>query len=38
MIKGGILTALRYRDKNLDPIVRPFAEAMGGWQFLSDAG
>ena len=36
VIKEGILTALRYRDENLDPIVRPFAEAMGGWQFHSD--
>ena len=29
MINGGTLTALRYRDEILDPIVRPFAGAIG---------
>ena len=29
VINGGTLTALRYRDEILDPIVRPFAGAIG---------
>ena len=29
MINGGTLTAFRYRDEILDPIVRPFAGAIG---------
>ena len=29
VINGGTLTALWYRDEILDPIVRPFAGAIG---------
>ena len=29
VINGGTLTALRYRDEILDPIMRPFAGAIG---------
>lgn len=34
MFAGGTLTALRYRDEILDPIVRPFLAAMGNTSIL----
>ena len=29
LVAGGALTGLRYRDEILDPVVRPFAAAIG---------